>query len=133
MFVTQDPGDPSLYEFTVVNNSKSSIHSLMLGSTSDGDFEVTLHPRLIPEKGFAPPGWKFFGGVGGITGYETDKIKYLWQRKDKKSKESFIPPGATLGGFKLKMPGPTEELMNISFSVSLYSPHESFSGRVQPK
>ena len=129
VLVEQDSQDPSLYEYTIVNNSQSSIYTFTLGVGENFKFDLSAEERFVPEMRFSPAGWKFGANIYTL---ESDDVYYVWLPVDVKNSESFVAQGASLGGFKMKMPQHSEELKTLSFKVRTLSGCLIW-GKVQPK
>jgi hypothetical protein len=128
VLVEQNSQDSSLYEYTIVNNSQSLIYAFTLGVGQDFKHDLSAERRFVPKKRFSPAGWMFGKDIYSL---DSDDVYYVWVPVDKKNSELFVSEGDSLGGFKMKMPQPSEELKTLSFQVETFS--GCLMGKVQPK
>jgi predicted TIM-barrel fold metal-dependent hydrolase len=114
-------GGVTTYSYRVVNGSSLAIVGLEIGFDRQGD---TPQLQALPlgwsrEKGLprpsvtSPPGWT----ARVVTMEESDRVSLAWSSDSGPQRD--IPPGATTGGFSVKLPGPAPEYRSATFEVIL--------------
>ncbi len=122
MVSAQTLDNETVYRYRVVNHGKQPITALQIGfDYYHGATELLTAPfdskpgPLPPSAASSPQGWK----VNLNATEDTSNLDLEW-RAD--TADQFIPPGGSLSGFSVTVPGSDASYMTSHWTVSLTNP-----------